>query len=219
MVKYIEFFALHSQPEPVKSQVEHRCGIECQQLADDESADNSDPKRPPELGPVPVPKASGSAPKRAAMVVIRIGRKRSIHASKMASAGPFPSCRSAWRAKSIIMMAFFLTMPMSSTMPMMEITLRSTLKSIRASMAPTPADGRVEMIVSGMHQAFVKNPEHDVDGQQRGHHQDRHGAQRLLVGQQRARKKALDRGRGAELLLHRLNASGGLAQERRPAPD
>ncbi len=30
--------------------------------------------------PVPVPRASGNAPSMAAMVVIRIGRKRSIHA-------------------------------------------------------------------------------------------------------------------------------------------
>ena len=40
-------------------------------------------------------------------------------------------------------------MPMSSTIPMMEITLRSIWKSISASMAPTLAEGKVEMMVSG----------------------------------------------------------------------
>ena len=85
-------------------------------------------------------------------------------------------------------------------------------------MAPTPADGRVEIIVTRMHQIFVEHPEHDVDGQQRCRHQDRHGAQRLLVSEERSRKKALDRGRCAQLFLHGYNASGGLAQEKRPAP-
>ncbi len=57
--------------------------------------------------------------------------------------------RSAISAKSIIMIAFFFTMPMSRMMPIIEITLRSMLKSISAIMAPTLAEGSVEMIVSG----------------------------------------------------------------------
>ena len=47
------------------------------------------------------------------------------------------------------MIAFFFTIPMSSTMPMIETTFRSSRKSISASIAPTLADGSVEMIVSG----------------------------------------------------------------------
>ena len=47
------------------------------------------------------------------------------------------------------MIAFFFTMPISSTMPMMEMTFRSILKSISASIAPTLAEGRVERIVIG----------------------------------------------------------------------
>ena len=69
--------------------------------------------------PTPVPSISGSAPSRAAIVVIRIGRKRNRLASYMACRGGFPSSRSATSAKSIIMMAFFLTMPISRMMPMM----------------------------------------------------------------------------------------------------
>ena len=38
-------------------------------------------------------------------------------------------------------------------------------------MAPTLADGNVEMIVSGMNEAFIQNAEHDVDGKQRRRHQ------------------------------------------------
>ena len=99
--------------------------------------------------PVPLPSISGSAPTRAATVVMRIGRKRSRQAWWMASCGVLPSLRSASSAKSIIMMAFFLTMPISSTMPMMATTLRSAPAIISASSAPMPADGRVDRIVMG----------------------------------------------------------------------
>ena len=67
----------------------------------------------------------------------------------MASVVVLPCSRSATSAKSIIMIAFFFTMPISRMMPMIEITLRSILNSISASMAPTLAEGKVEMMVSG----------------------------------------------------------------------
>ena len=70
----------------------------------------------------------------------------------------FPSWRSAWRAKSIIMMAFFFTIPMSSTMPMIEMMFRSCLNNISASIAPTLADGSVEMMVSGCTRLSYKMP-------------------------------------------------------------
>src|SRR5580704_14039661 len=56
---------------------------------------------------VPVPKANGKAPKSAAMVVIRMGRKRSMQAWKMESSVLMPCSRSACRAKSTIMMVDF----------------------------------------------------------------------------------------------------------------
>ena len=89
--------------------------------------------------PVPLPSASGSAPSMAAIVVMRIGRKRRRQASKIASRGLLPSCRSAASAKSTIMMAFFFTMPMSRMMPIIAITVRSVRVIISASNAPTPA--------------------------------------------------------------------------------
>ncbi|CPJ20932.1 Uncharacterised protein [Bordetella pertussis] len=98
---------------------------------------------------MPVESISGSAPNRAASVVIRMGRKRSSAASWMASRGASPRLRSASRAKSIIMMAFFLTMPISRMMPMMPIMSRSVPLISRASSAPTPAEGRVDRIVIG----------------------------------------------------------------------
>ncbi len=52
-------------------------------------------------------------------------------------------------AKSTIMIAFFFTMPISMTMPMMAITERSILNSISVRSAPMPADGRPDRIVIG----------------------------------------------------------------------
>jgi len=82
-------------------------------------------------------------------VVIRIGRKRIRQASNIASRGVLPCSRSASRAKSIIMMAFFLTMPISRMIPMMPIMPSGRPDSSRASRAPTPAEGSVDRMVTG----------------------------------------------------------------------
>ncbi len=47
------------------------------------------------------------------------------------------------------MIAFFLTMPTSITMPIIAITDSSILNSISVRIAPMPADGRPEMMVIG----------------------------------------------------------------------
>ena len=60
-----------------------------------------------------------------------------------------PPSRSASSAKSIMMIAFFFTMPISSTMPTSATSERSCPASISASSAPMPAEGRVERIVTG----------------------------------------------------------------------
>ena len=59
------------------------------------------------------------------MVVIMMGRKRSRHALRIAASGSRCSSRSAWMAKSTIMMPFFLTMPISRMMPINPTTDRS----------------------------------------------------------------------------------------------
>ena len=99
--------------------------------------------------PSPKLRASGRAPSIAALVVIMIGRKRIRQASKMASRGSSPRVRSASRAKSIIRMAFFLTMPISRMTPIAAIRLNSMLNSIRNRIAPIPAEGRVDKMVIG----------------------------------------------------------------------
>ena len=77
-----------------------------------------------------------------------IGRNRSRHASRIAVSAPSPIRRRSI-AKSIIMIAFFLTMPTSITMPIIAMTDNSMPNSISTSSAPTPADGRPEMMVIG----------------------------------------------------------------------
>jgi len=51
------------------------------------------------------------------MVVIMIGRKRTRQPSVIAVSASLPSFRCASSAKSICMMAFFLTMPISMMSP------------------------------------------------------------------------------------------------------
>ena len=52
-------------------------------------------------------------------------------------------------AKSIIMIAFFFTMPTSMMMPTKAYMLSSMPNAISVSSAPRPAVGRPERIVSG----------------------------------------------------------------------
>ncbi len=99
--------------------------------------------------PTPVPSISGSALNSAAAVVIRIGRKRSRQAWKMASRGDLPAWRSASSAKSIIMIAFFFTMPISRMMPITAMMPSWSPARISAASAPTVAVGSVERIVTG----------------------------------------------------------------------
>ena len=70
-----------------------------------------------QTAPAPKPNAIGSVPTSADMVVIIMGRKRTRAASTIASAGAVPCMRWVSSAKSIIMMAFFLTMPISMMIP------------------------------------------------------------------------------------------------------
>ena len=92
---------------------------------------------------------SGIAPSKAAIVVIMIGRKRSRQASSIAASGVRERVRSASMAKSIIMIAFFLTIPISSITPTSATSDRSCPHSINASSAPMPAEGKVERMVIG----------------------------------------------------------------------
>ena len=87
-----------------------------------------------------------------------IGRKRSRQASSIAASGETNRVRSASMAKSIIMIAFFFTMPISSTTPTSATSDRSWPHSISASNAPMPAEGRVDRMVIGWIQLSYSTP-------------------------------------------------------------
>ena len=110
------------------------------------------------------------------------------------------------------MIAFFFTIPMSSTMPMIETTLRSSPEEHQRQHRADARRRQRRDDRQRMNQALVENAEHDVDGEERGHDQHRLGAERLLVGQQRAREEAPHGGRRAELRLHLLDPQRGVAQ-------
>ena len=82
------------------------------------------------------------------MVVMKIGRKRISAASRMAGSASNPSFLRSM-AKSIIMIAFFFTMPTSNRMPMIAMTERSMPKAQSATSAPRPAEGRPDRMVIG----------------------------------------------------------------------
>ena len=85
----------------------------------------------------------------AAIVVIMIGRNRRRQAWNTDSFGVLCSRRSTSSAKSIIMIAFFFTIPISRKTPIRAMTLSEVLVIRRARSAPTPADGSVDRIVIG----------------------------------------------------------------------
>ncbi|MCY1370360.1 hypothetical protein D9M69_574490 [compost metagenome] len=78
-----------------------------------------------------------------------IGRNRVMQALKIASSGDIPPLRCASRAKSIIRMPFFLTIPISNTSPISAMMEKSWPQIHSMITAPRPAEGKVEMIVSG----------------------------------------------------------------------
>src|ERR1700734_1074199 len=69
-----------------------------------------------------------------------------------------PRWRSPSSAKSTIMMPFFFTMPISRMMPMIATTLKSCLKRMSDSSAPTPAEGKVERMVMGWMKLSYSTP-------------------------------------------------------------
>ena len=108
--------------------------------------------------PAPKPIAIGRLPISAAMVVIMIGRKRIRPAWWIACSARMPSLRCASMAKSIIMMAFFFTMPISMMMPTKAYMLSSMPKASSVTSAPRPAVGRPERMVSGWMKLSYRMP-------------------------------------------------------------
>jgi hypothetical protein len=86
------------------------------------------------------------------------------------------------------MMPFFFTIPIRRMMPMMPITSSGIPNSISVNKAPSPAEGKVEMIVRRMDRALVEHAEDDIDRDQGSHNQDGRAAERTLEGRRPSRQ-------------------------------
>ena len=70
------FFAGEAMGNTIEKDIDHRRGVQREDLAKEQPADHRDSQRASNSEPSPVPNASGSPPSSAAMVVIMMGRKR-----------------------------------------------------------------------------------------------------------------------------------------------
>ena len=84
-----------------------------------------------------------------------------------------PWLRSASSAKSIIMIAFFLTMPISRMMPMSAMTLKSMLAEQQREQRADAGRRQRREDRDRVDVALVEHAQHDVDGDERGENQDR----------------------------------------------
>ena len=81
----------------------------------------------------------------------------------MDSSGGMPSSRSASSAKSIIMIAFFFTMPISRMMPMRAMSERSMLEDHERQQRADAGGGQGRKNGDRVNVAFVEHAEDDVD--------------------------------------------------------
>ena len=164
--------------------------------------------------PAPQPSISGSAPRIAAIVVIMIGRKRSRHAWKIASRGAMPSLRSASSAKSIIMIAFFLTMPISRMMPMIAMIDEVVAGEHQRQQRADAGRGQRRQDRDRVDEALVEHAQHDVHRDDRGEDQQQLVGERRLEGERRALEVDLHAGRHADFRLHGLDRLHRVAERR-----
>ena len=110
------------------------------------------------------------------------------------------------------MMAFFFTMPISSTMPISAITLKSLRVMNKRQQRAHARRGQRGKNGDGMDVAFVQHAQHDVDRHQRGQNQHRLVGQRCLKRLRRALKRGLNAGRHADFVLDLVHRLDGLAE-------
>ena len=121
-------------------------------------------------------------------------------------------------ATSIIMMAFFFTMPMSRMMPMNAITENGVPKMSSARVAPITGGRQRRENGDRMDGVLVENAEHDVDGAECRQQQQRQASPSILREDlTRAGRTAVDGGRHAEILHRLVDGRLRLAQASRRA--
>ena len=109
-----------------------------------------------------------------------------------------PRARSASRAKSIIRIAFFFTMPISRITPISAMIENSVLKSEQRQQRAHAGRGQRREDGDRVDRALVEHAQHDVDGEERREDQQRLVVQALLEEARRALERRVDRGRRAD---------------------
>ncbi len=162
------------QPQAIQIQIDDRRRVERQHLADGKAADDRDAERLAQLRAFARIPASAAA-RRAAppCVVIRIGRRRSRHASRIATCGGSPRSRSSCSATSIIRMAFFITTPTSRNNAEHRDEAELGVEHLQRQQRADARRRQRRQDGQRVHVALVEHAEHDVDDEQRGEDRDR----------------------------------------------
>ena len=141
-----------------KRQIKPLAWCRASAIATDQAAHNRHSERLPQFGAVTGPERQRQRAEQRSDGGHDIDRKRNRRQGKMACCGssltPLVSM-----ATSIIMIALFLTMPISRITPINAVRLNSILNIINASTAPTPAEGSVAENGDRMHQTLVEHAE------------------------------------------------------------
>ena len=158
--------------------------------------------------PSPKPIASGNAPKAAASVVMRIGRKRRSEASRTAARGVSPRDRSASSAKSMMRMAFFLTIPIRKNDSNKSNDVEFAAGRNERDHRSNPGRGEGGKRGQRMNCAFIENAKNYVDREQGRHDQNRHARGRLGKGFGSSAERAVNGRRKLEAGLNLLDRLG-----------
>ena len=162
--------------------------------------------------PMPLPSARGAAPKMAAMVVIKIGRKRNRHACMTAYRGLACEVRSASSAKSTITSPVLLDYADEQNYRDEGNDVQVLVKEQEREHRPDARRREGRDNGEGVDQTLVQNPEDDIDGEQRGYDEQGLPGERLAKGQQGAGKEGVQGGGCAQPRLDAVDARRRLAQ-------
>ena len=112
------------------------------------------------------------------------------------------------------MMAFFFTMPINSTMPMMATTVSSVAADHQREQRADAGRRQRGKNRDRVDIALVQHAQNDVNRHQRRQDQQRLVGQRSDEGLRRALERGLHRGRRGQFLFHFLDGVDRLAQRR-----
>ena len=162
-------------------EINHRRGVKREKLREQQPADNRDAQRPAQFraGALFERQRQRAEQRRHRRHHDRAGNAAGTPGRWISPAAVLRS-RSASSAKSIIMIAFFFTMPMSRMMPISAISERSSPADDQRQQRAHARRGQAGQNRDRMNVALVKHAQHDVD------HHDRREDQERLARQRRA---------------------------------